>query len=349
MATGRHRRRILAIGPDVCVANCKGSCKGKKSNNNNDKNTVGIWNCMTCRNTPEMIAEMMQLMTQLQTSVDTLQIEITELREENVMLHAQLTASVATRHSDPSSKEISSKKTLVDTLDTETATFDTVVCCIGTNDCGRDSFASETFSDDMEKLIVAAKGKVKDPASIVFASIPPRMDSKRWQRNVDIANGCISSLATKEGVSFVNNDPSFKRADGSPNDGYLLMDRLHLNRNGSKRLILNMGVPIMDTANGDIARKSKDRKQHKKKTADQKDNKQKRSETSSSNADADRWKLNHQDQTSTNQHDSQRTNNRRCLNCGEENHSFENCRHEKGLVCHSCGRYGHKAKFCKPT
>lgn len=38
---------------------------------------------------------------------------------------------------------------------------------------------------------------------------------------------------------------------------------------------------------------------------------------------------------------------KKCLKCGEENHSTEHCRHEHKLRCQKCGNFGHKLKHCK--
>ena len=37
---------------------------------------------------------------------------------------------------------------------------------------------------------------------------------------------------------------------------------------------------------------------------------------------------------------------RGCYNCGERNHVTSNCRHGQPIVCATCNRSGHKAKFC---
>ncbi len=46
-------------------------------------------------------------------------------------------------------------------------------------------------------------------------------------------------------------------------------------------------------------------------------------------------------------HDTQRKP--RCYYCYERGHVNNNCRHGRVVRCHSCGRLGHKEKFCGST
>jgi SMC interacting uncharacterized protein involved in chromosome segregation len=106
-------------------------------------------------------------------------------------------------------------------------TYSSITCCIGTNDCACDLFAGEEVSETLKNVVEVAKSKVNDPKDVRIVSVPPRTDSDDYQENVDVLNTCLSAIASDGGVSFINNDPTFKLNDGSVNDGYLLGDGLH--------------------------------------------------------------------------------------------------------------------------
>ena len=52
-------------------------------------------------------------------------------------------------------------------------------------------------------------------------------DDVKAQKNVDIANAYLASLAKQPHIDLVNNDASFKLSDGTADDGYLLKDGLY--------------------------------------------------------------------------------------------------------------------------
>ena len=67
------------------------------------------------------------------------------------------------------------------------------------------------------------------------------------QRRVEELNSILNNIATKAGVQYITHDPSFRLADGQPNDGYLLADDLHLSNRGSNRLVKNLGLISTNT------------------------------------------------------------------------------------------------------
>ena len=77
--------------------------------------------------------------------------------------------------------------------------------------------------------------------------MPPRTDNVDKQRRVWELNSILNNIATKAGVQYITHDPSFRLADGQPNDGYLLADDLHLSNRGSNRLVENLGLITINT------------------------------------------------------------------------------------------------------
>ena len=165
---------------------------------------------------------------------------------------------------------------------------------------------------------------VPQPSAVTLCSIPPRQDNLKYQENVDLANGCLMSLAAKNNVRFLNNDRSFKLADGTVNDGYLLRDGLHLSYQGSRRLALNMDLKIKVNAKGDVTRRHKRRQNRQEKPVEE----------------DDEWQVRSKRRKSNDRHRGP------CRNCGEQNHASNNCRYGQPIACHTCGRLGHKASLC---
>jgi lysophospholipase L1-like esterase len=188
-----------------------------------------------------------------------------------------------------------------------------LVLCVGTNNCASRDFSGDAFAEEMQDLIDTAKTRVHGASSeVVVSSIPPRADDPKNQQNVDLANACIASISERSSVTFINNENTFKLADGSVNDGYLCRDGVHLNNQGVKRLALNLKVPVHPKESW-----KQEARDHNKRTQYRRGNSQ--------------------------------YNSRRhgpCRNCGEENHASNNCRYGQPIECYTCGRLGHKSQVC---
>jgi lysophospholipase L1-like esterase len=265
-----------------------------------DRETMrkGAWNCLKCRQMPVILEQLHSIVLSLRDEIETmatcqnktekalveLKEETRKLRQENQDLQAQIRIREAAQTENPQPSPDDKDDTLVigDSLlrnldqsklqATKVASvsgakveditqelerekpYGRIVCCIGTNDCGTNAFSGDEFSAKAERLVEKAKEKVQDPKAVVVCSLPPRTDKKEYQENVELANACLASLAEKSHVTFVNNDSSFKLADGSANDGYLHHDGLHLSNSGTRRLALNMSLNPRDGADGDVTR-----------------------------------------------------------------------------------------------
>ena len=210
--------------------------------------------------------------------------------------------------------------------------FMDVTVCVGTNDCGKDDFVVGALTDTYRQIVTAAKEKVQDVSKVKVVSIPPRTDDRSNQEKVASLNASLCALAEETGAKFINNDPVFLLQDGSPNDGYLHLDGVHLNVNGTNRLAKNMGVLPKEQYKRNVCKDA---------------NTQNRNRTD--------WPQkrpgNFQDRSfnGNRQHNRNATNGpprRKCWNCGELNHNSSNCRHGHPIKCNQCHILGHKAKFC---
>jgi hypothetical protein len=130
--------------------------------------------------------------------------------------------------------------------------FMDVTICVGSNDCSDEDFEPKAVTDTYSQLVAAATEKVKDVSKVTVVSVPPRTDHPDKQQRVEALNASLCALAQETGVKFVNNDPVFILADGSPNDGYINADGIHLSQNGTKRLAKNMKLSFDPKRNGNI-------------------------------------------------------------------------------------------------
>ncbi|ELU04900.1 hypothetical protein CAPTEDRAFT_196756 [Capitella teleta] len=123
--------------------------------------------------------------------------------------------------------------------------------------------------------------------------------------------------------------------DGTINDGYLARDGLHLSWSGFKRLASNLNIQPKDGLDADVMSKRRPKKRinpH---------------EPTEDNRDRQtvqpRPPRRHSKET---QGRGQQQQHGSCRNCGEAIHGSGNCRFGQEIECFTCGRLGHKAKFC---
>ena len=80
--------------------------------------------------------------------------------------------------------------------------------------------------------------------NVSFSSILPRNDKGATLMKIENLYPAIKQkLNLYHNVEFIDNEPSFRLADGSPNESYFLKDKIHLTYNGSERLITNLNLP----------------------------------------------------------------------------------------------------------
>ena len=193
--------------------------------------------------------------------------------------------------------------------------------------------------DTYRNVIDTAKTKVADPNQISISGVPPRTDSEQFQNNVDVLNACLSTMAVETGVPFINHDQTFKLGDGTPNDGYLQTDGIHLTHKGTNRLAKNLKLKLGSSCkNGNVVRS---------KTQNPTPVNSSRLPVPEKNSE---WKVvnrrphSHKPSQRSSHYRGQEEKN--CWYCGETNHVSKNCRHGKMIICHTCNGQGHKAKHC---
>ena len=223
--------------------------------------------------------------------------------------------------------------------------YNNIVCCVGTNDCSSEDFNADVVTKTYKDIVETAKTKVNDPKCIKLVSIPPRSDSKKYQERVDTVNACLATIAVDDGLTFINNDPTFKLGDGTPNDGYLINDGLHLNDQGTNRLVKNMQLRVSHkVVNGNIVKNKK--RQNPQASYNRQDADNEWKEVRRRRPIRQHQRDHHSPDRHMNGSGERSSGNRVCWYCGEANHVSINCRHGQKICCYVCQGFGHKAKNC---
>ena len=191
---------------------------------------------------------------ELKKQNEALQSEVQILKQQ-CKLHSQNSSKETLLLGDPLVKNIDQSKLqnpkvvslpgarlnkALDYLVNAEESYKSIVCCMGTNDCSDENFRADEVTSTYKEVIKYAKTKVCDPRDVKVSSIPPRTDNITFGRHVESLNAGILAAANEEGISFINNDTTFKLNNGKPNDGYLGNDGLHLNTQGTNALAKNL-------------------------------------------------------------------------------------------------------------
>ena len=114
--------------------------------------------------------------------------------------------------------------------------------------------ASFTYKELVSDLTT---NKGIEASSIVISSVPPRNDDHGSQQRVDSLNAALTTVAVNAGVTFIDNNATFRLHNGDPNDGYLSSDGLHLSKQGTNRIVKNLKVPIKVQHQKDVTKSVK--------------------------------------------------------------------------------------------
>ena len=105
--------------------------------------------------------------------------------------------------------------------------YEHITLVVGGNDCDvKPAVPPKSVVDSYTDLIDSAKGKAN---YVNVSSICPRLKCEIAQDTIESANaGLQVACSEKADVSYMDNTPSFKLADGSLNDGYYLADMVFI-------------------------------------------------------------------------------------------------------------------------
>ena len=256
--------------------------------------------------------------------------------------------------------------------------YEHIVLVIGGNDCDPHDPLTKKPPADIVDQYRSLVQKCKQKAETVTASsICPRMSSEDIKSRIDAVNAGIQVLCDEENVNFVDNNPCFHLKDDSINDAYILSDGIHLTYRGTNKLAHNLKLMLKKGQNNFCNGSSKNRVQWNTKAKPKQEEISEQSVGFSTNkTDMENEKIDLQHPFWTNTYSklrqtkpqtfrknqqtrnwyssmyetSERKNNssmpddKRCFFCYESNHTVKTCRHEKPLMCNTCGVEGHKSK-----
>ena len=120
-----------------------------------------------------------------------------------------------------------------------------IVLVSGGNDCDEKNANPADIIGKYRELTKCAKTKANH---VTVSSICPRIKPNNAPLCgiIETVNAELQVMCDDEGVTYVDNTSSFHLADGTINDGYLLVDGVHLTRTASDRLAKNLGLNIKD-------------------------------------------------------------------------------------------------------
>ena len=246
--------------------------------------------------------------------------------------------------------------------------YDRVMIVAGGNQL-QDDIANVTETISSIKSTIAAAKQVGDTVSL--CELPPRMNSINATEAVHALNIELKELARETECGYVETGQVFHLANGSPNDGYMDKDNIHINLRGGDKLVECLQIKLKEQ-NRKVTKfaaynKKNNHPQQKKqqpksysKVAAGMTQKPTGSVAPKQFAPAPQGK--HESKSKTIQAgrqpiaDPKRKDDGRplpiqeefdfCGYCGEPGHRYWNCRCGGPVKCNKCGVSSHKAKFC---
>ena len=118
----------------------------------------------------------------------------------------------------------------------EDKAFDKMVIVGGSVDL--ETKSDKDIIQEYQALIVSASARAND---VIVSSVLPRTDKDLKTKSTKV-NEAIKTMCDKDGIRFIDNDPSFHLLSGDVNEAHLTSDGLHLTKRGVDCFIRNCGV-----------------------------------------------------------------------------------------------------------
>lgn len=230
----------------------------------------------------------------------------------------------------------------------KSATYDSVYVVVGTNDCDEKKNEESVQSILDEYKILIEKSKIV-AENVIISSICPRLDEAK--KHIDLLNAGLQTVCEDSNVDYVDQSPSFKLSDGSPNDGYLIKQGPHLTKSGTNKLVKNLNVSMKcdDVFQHRAAYKAAQKRHSWDTDSDishvpgcQGGDAQQSYSSQSHTTRRPDWRK----RPGHHGHQHGNGNQGRCAYCWEPGHDTRMCYHRKPITCNKCFETGHKEKFC---
>ncbi|XP_033109313.1 uncharacterized protein LOC117110664 [Anneissia japonica] len=212
-----------------------------------------------------------------------------------------------------------------------------IIVHVGTNDVANATDIAN-ISSSIEKLITLVM--VKAPTTkLHISAISPR---KTHMTAVTEANIILRDLVKSLDCSFLNVNPKCVYQNGSV-DNTILYDGLHLSHKGTKLLVecFVEGVESLNLTNEFVQHRSSNLKKQNKKQQ------RRKNQHRSDNIETRKFRPRNSSSAYYQQSMRESRQSQACKNCGLSNHNSAECYHENPIRCRTCGRFGHKDRFCK--
>ena len=223
---------------------------------------------------------------------------------------------------------------------------------IGGNDLDKEAASVETVSSEYTLMVVEMTEKFPE-TNIIVSGLPPRFKNEEIRTKVKDLNEFLKKWAAENKIQFIGNEESFElRCGDVDRSAYVMtgdMPRVHLNRQGTVRLLENMKKHVNGIQLSQRLHETNNQKRSYAQVAantpntsniDGWETRQKRPYQRPQQGQRQR-KHPQRDYVTSRPND---WNSPRCYFCGENNHSSETCRFDARIQCFSCKKYGHKIK-----
>ena len=223
------------------------------------------------------------------------------------------------------------------------AKYERILLAVGTNDISDAKGKDDT--DDLIPKYTNLVDKAKSRSNCVsVSSVYPRLDKPEYQTKINTFNAQLEVMCTDNQCEFVNHKPIFTLEDGSINDGYLAGCKgPHLTKSGINKVAKSLKLRIKQNVS-DVTRSHPGLKSTRIQRPNDKSPSNTRRYTPAKRQTRYDSYQQRQNENRKHSNDEVSYSSQACYYCNEDGHSMDTCRHNGPVICHLCGKQGHKQK-----
>lgn len=214
--------------------------------------------------------------------------------------------------------------------------YQSVIIHVATNECTSDTRLSNAL-DEYDEMIRDVQSRAPNTNIVVSTACPRTDDGGKHQARVDRMNIKIKDIASKRGCLLVDNDKNFTHGDKSADTSVINKRGLHLNKEGTKRLLKNI-----DTVSKVIKTRRQREQPHVHHIDSRPDAGHHHHQHPNPRPNRTTGRRTRGKDAGHHRPDHDPRGPRGCYFCGTANHSMKNCKYGQPIQCFGCGAYGHK-------